>query len=61
MMKAEFVLQHCLYKKSTCEVTPENKVQMQEGIDWFRSTAALEDCRVTWLGYSPGRTGQHIS
>lgn len=22
---------------------------MQEGVDWFRSMAAVEDCRVTWL------------
>lgn len=43
-----------------CEVNPGNKVQLQEGMDWFSSMAALEDCRVTWLGHSPGRTGQHI-
>lgn len=62
MMKAEFEWQCYSHKKTQCEVAPGNKVQMQEGMmDWFRIMAALEDCRVTWLGHSPARTGEHIS
>ena len=42
-------------QKSECEVTPGNKVQMQEGVGWFGSMAALSDRSATWLSHTPGR------
>lgn len=42
-------------QKSECEVTPGNKVRVQEGVGWFESMAALSDRRTTWSGHTPGR------
>lgn len=54
MMEAELLL---FIQKSECEITPETKVQKQEGAGWFGSMGVLSDHRATWSGHTPNRSG----
>lgn len=51
MMEAELLL---FIQKSECEITPETKVQKQEGAGWFGSMGVLSDHRATWSGPGAG-------